>query len=415
MGSHSVQVQYGLTDSTAASLSTEENDEPTKALLGFGNILSHNTRPSNKQEKKINTSFAFILPILNLDHQIMSSLGNPAPLGLLAFGMTTMLLMYVETGWVENDFTTMVYGYAVFYGGVCQFLVGIFEIIKGSSFSFAVFGSYGAFWLGWAIVTVEKYRNTAFGDATYPGGKAAFFAQWGILSCCFFVITLRKNICLIVVFGLLSITFFLLAAGAKSGNERVTHAAGYFGFFTAVGAFYTGVAELVNEEWGRHVLPGICPLRTPERLAITKATILKLTTYDKKTNSLFLQFSGLQINRPEDVEAIREGVMSAILDSEAPDSKVHVIADYKDVTIAKELEDAYWAMAKDLERKHYLSVRRFYVSSFGTRSGGPPRRETAIYVAPKQLASASEGKNEEAGTLHGSNYVTRFSDLEAQA
>lgn len=345
----------------------------------------------------------------------MSSLGNPAPLGLLAFGMTTMLLMYVETGWVEADFQVLVYGYAVFFGGVCQFLVGIFELVKGSSFSFAVFCSYGAFWLGWAIVLVERYRNTSsFGDTTYPGGSTAFFIQWGILSCCFFLITLRKNICLIVVFGLLCTTFFLLAAAAASENEAVKHTAGYFGFFTGVGAFYTGVAELVNEEWGRHVLPGLRPLRTPERLAITKASILKLTSYDNKTNSLFLQFGGLQINRLEDVEAIKEGVLSAILDAEAPDDKVHVIADYKDVTIAKELEDAYWTMANDLERKHYLSVRRFYVSSFGTKSGGPPRRETAILVAPTKVASVSEEK-EQAGTLYGSAKLTRFSDLEAQA
>lgn len=343
------------------------------------------------------------------------ALGNPAPLGLLAFGMTTMLLMYVETGWVEEDFEVLVYGYAVFFGGVCQFLVGIFELIKGSSFSFAVFCSYGAFWLGWAIVLVERSRNTSsFGDATYPNGHTAFFIQWGVLSSCFFLITLRKNICLIVVFALLSITFFLLAAGVASGNEAVTHAAGYFGFFTAVGAFYTGAAELINEEWGRHVLPGLRPLRTPERLAITKASIMKLTSYDKKSNSLFLQFCGLQINRLEDVEAIEEGVVSAILDAEAPDDKVHVIADYKDVTIAKELEDTYWMMANDVERKHYLSVRRFYVSSFGTRSGGPPRRETAILLPPKKVASIPEDQ-EQPGTLYGLTKVTRFSDLEVQA
>lgn len=341
------------------------------------------------------------------------ALGNPAPLGLLAFGMTTMMLMYVEAGWVEEDFEVLIFGYAVFFGGVCQFLVGIFELIKGSSFSFAVFCSYGAFWLGWAIVFVERHRNTSsFGDATYQSGGTAFFIQWGILTCCFFLITLRKNICLIVVFGLLCITFFLLAAATASGNEAVKHAAGYFGFFTAVGAFYTGAAELINEEWGRHFLPGLRPLRTPERLAITKASILKLTSYDKKTNSLFLQFCGLQINRLEDVEAIKEGVESAILDAEAPDDKVHIVADYKDVTIAKELENAYWNMAHDLERKHYLSVRRFYISSFGTRSGGPPHRETAILLPVKKVASIPE---EQAGTLYGLTKVTRFSDLEAQA
>jgi succinate-acetate transporter protein len=341
------------------------------------------------------------------------ALGNPAPLGLLAFGMTTMFLMYVETGWVEKDFEVLIYGYAVFFGGVCQFLVGIFELFKGSSFSFAAFCSYGAFWLGWAIVFVEKHRTTStFDDATYQGGGTAFFIQWGILTSCFFVITLRKNICLICVFGLLSATFFLLGAATISGNQGVKEAAGYVGFFTGIAAFYTGIAELINEEWGRHVLPGLSPLHTPERKAISKESILKLISYDKRSNSMFLQFQGLQINRPEDVEAIKQGVESAILYADAPDNKVHIIADYKDVTIAKELEDAYWMMAHNLERMYYLSVRRFYVSSFGTRSHAARRRETAILLDSKQGASFAE---QNAGTMYGSAKVTSFSELEEQA
>ena len=75
------------------------------------------------------------------------AIGNPAPLGLLAFGMTTMLLMYVDMGWVEDEFQEMVIGYAFFYGGLCQLLVGIFELFRGSTFPFAVSGRTELF--GW--------------------------------------------------------------------------------------------------------------------------------------------------------------------------------------------------------------------------------------------------------------------------
>lgn len=369
------------------------------------NVLFH----VNNSNTTTSLAFCRFIFILIQHHQDMA-LGNPAPLGLLAFGMTTMLLMYVEMGWVDKDFEVLIYGYAVFFGGVCQFLVGIFELFKGSSFSFAAFCSYGAFWLGWAIVFVERHRTTStFDETSYQGGTTLFLFQWSILTCCFFVITLRKNICLICVFGLLAVTFFMLAVATMSGNEGVKKAGGYFGFFTAVAAFYTGVAELINEEWGRHVLPGLSPLHTPERKAISKESILKLISYDKRTNSMFLQFQGLQINRPEDVEAIKEGVESAILYADAPDNKVHVVADYKDVTIAKELEDDYWTMAHNLERMYYLSVRRFYVSSFGTRSHASRRRQTAILLNSQQSASFAE---QQAGTLYGSAKVTSFSELE---
>jgi hypothetical protein len=171
-----------------------------------------------------------------------------------------------------------------------------------------------------------------------------------------------------------------LAAAEATSNLATKRAAGYVGFLTAAGALYTGVAELINEEWGRHVLPGLRPLLTPERLQITKESIMKRTSYDKKTNSLFLQFNGLQVYRPEDITAIRAAVKESIMDytSDQKDHKVHVIVDYRDVTIAKELEEKYWAMTRYLERRYYLSVRRFCISSFGTKSQPPILCDAAI-------------------------------------
>jgi succinate-acetate transporter protein len=296
-------------------------------------------------------------------------LGNPAPLGLLAFGMTTAMLMYVEMGWVEAEFEQLIFGYAIFLGGVCQILVAIFEILKGSSFSFAVFGCYGAFWLGWGIVYVESHRSTSNFDAsTYQNGKTAWLVQWGVLSACFWIITLRKNICLITVFSLLTTTFFLLAAASGSGNGHVKKAAGYIGFLTAIAAWYTGVAELINEEYGQHLLPGLTPIRKPERFNITKESIATRISYDERTNTLFLTFRGMQIKTDSDIRAISEGVEEAIKEAKAPDDKVHVVVDYKDVLLADDKVDAYWTMVDKLERQYYLSASRFHVSSFGTSS-----------------------------------------------
>jgi len=299
------------------------------------------------------------------------SLGNPAPLGLLAFGMTTAMLMFVETGWPEPAFAEMVSGYAVFMGGLLQIIVAIFELQKGSSFSFAVFGSYGAFWLGWALVFIQGKSDTSgyVGSGDYDTGHTLWFIQWGVLTLCFWVITWRKNICLIVIFALLAVTFFLLAAATATEIEEIKKAAGYFGFFTAAGAWYTGVAELVNEEYGSHVLPGLRPMISPERLEITKDNITsKRTSYDSKSNTLFLQFRGLQVKTLSEIEAIREGVEETILQSNAPDKKVHVVVDYEDVLIHDDVSTEYWNMVADLQQKYYLSARRFHVTSFGTPS-----------------------------------------------
>jgi len=146
--------------------------------------------------------------------------------------------MYVDMGWVETEFEEMVAGYALFYGGLGQLLVAIFELLKGSTFPFAVFGSYGAFWLGWGLVFLQNKSAESEFTADYSDGKTLWFVQWGVLTFCFWLIALRKNRCLIAVLGLLWLTFFMLAAANGSGEHGVKKAAGYCGFATAIAAWY---------------------------------------------------------------------------------------------------------------------------------------------------------------------------------
>ena len=261
----------------------------------------------------------------------------------------------------------MVVGYAMFYGGLGQLLVGIFELQKGSSFSFAVFGSYGAFWLGWALVFIENERTTSNFEGDYNDGKSAWLTQWGVLTFCFWLIATRKNICLIMVLGLLSLTFFVLAVAEGLDDGDVKKAGGYIGFLTGIAAWYTAIAELANEEFGYHVLPGLKPILNPERFQITQESIVKRIQYDSRTNTAFLQFRGIQIKSETDILSVKRGVEEAFTKALGQeDGKVHVVADYEGALIAEDIFDEYWTMVKDLELNWYLSAKRFHVSSFGT-------------------------------------------------
>jgi succinate-acetate transporter protein len=315
-------------------------------------------------------------------------IGNPAPLGLLAFGMTTMLLMYVDMGLVETEFEEMVIGYAFFYGGVCQLLVGIFELFKGATLPFAVFGSYGAFWLGWAFV---KLNNEAIGinfTGDYTGGKVAYYVQWGVLTFCFWIVSFRKNMCLVVVLGLLWVTFFMLAASVGTGSNTVKVVAGSFGFCTAVAAWYTAMAEIINEEWGRHVLPGLKPLHSPERDVITKDLIVGRANYDAMNKTLFLQFRGLHINTLDDVHAIKDGIEYAI--KHTRESRVHVVVNYDEFVLSDIIAKDYWSMTNDLQQEYYLSVKRFHVSSFGTK--GQVLQQGAIQTQTERVEEQEQAK-----------------------
>ncbi|GBF89196.1 hypothetical protein Rsub_01913 [Raphidocelis subcapitata] len=189
------------------------------------------------------------------------AIGNPAPLGLLAFGMTTFFLMSVDALWSGKVFVGAVMGYAYAYGGFAQMVAGVLELLKGNTFAGTAFFSYGSFWIAWAFINTMTRLHGPVGftpDNGFKVGQCIMLATWGCFTFGFFVPTLRKNACLMVVFGSLSVTFWLLAAGVW--NTVVNHAAGYVGAFCGLSAIYTAFAEIYDESLGIR-FPGLAPVR----------------------------------------------------------------------------------------------------------------------------------------------------------
>eukprot|EP00195_Chlamydomonas_chlamydogama_P016362 CAMPEP_0202900946 /NCGR_PEP_ID=MMETSP1392-20130828/12284_1 /ASSEMBLY_ACC=CAM_ASM_000868 /TAXON_ID=225041 /ORGANISM="Chlamydomonas chlamydogama, Strain SAG 11-48b" /LENGTH=237 /DNA_ID=CAMNT_0049587409 /DNA_START=35 /DNA_END=748 /DNA_ORIENTATION=+ len=182
--------------------------------------------------------------------------GNPGPFGLLCFGMTTDMLMFITTGWAEKTFLPTVFCYAAFYGGFGQLIAGVLELIKGNTFAGTAFSSYGCFWMGWFLLEWLSYEEPTLYLAAQTG-KTLWCGLWAFLTAFFFVVTLRKNGSLMTVFSTLVITFSLLAAGVH--NKNCETAAGYFGFFCGSSAIYAAFAMLYQDELGI-VLPGVRPV-----------------------------------------------------------------------------------------------------------------------------------------------------------
>jgi succinate-acetate transporter protein len=144
----------------------------------------------------------------------------------------------------------------------------VLQLIKGNTFAGTAFFSYGAFWMAFftnnvltrsAAAAVAPGGSPAFlGAAHFHVGSTLIYALWGLFTFCFFVPTLRKNGCLMTVFGSLTITFFLLAGGVW--NKQVQHAAGYVGLFCGASAIYTAFAEIWHESVGI-MAPGLRPVR----------------------------------------------------------------------------------------------------------------------------------------------------------
>jgi len=177
---------------------------------------------------------------------------NPAPLGLMAFGMTTVLLNFHNAGFYGLG--SMILAMGFFYGGSAQVIAGIMEWKKGNTFGTLAFISYGFFWLSLVgLVVMPKMGLTAG-----IGGKMAmttYLAIWGIFTFGLYIGTLRLNRALQVVFLTLTILFFLLAYSEYANSASIRVIAGYVGIVCGLSAMYTSIAQVLNEIYGKTVLP----------------------------------------------------------------------------------------------------------------------------------------------------------------
>jgi uncharacterized protein len=178
---------------------------------------------------------------------------NPAPLGLMGFGMTTVLLNLHNAGFFKLN--AMILAMGVFYGGIGQVIAGIMEWKKNNTFGAVAFTSYGLFWLTFVgLVTMPK-MGMGLAEGPDKAALIAYLVMWGIFTFGMFIGTLKLNRALQVIFGSLVILFFLLAIGDATDNESIKIFTGYEGIFCGLSAMYAAFAQILNEVYGKTILP----------------------------------------------------------------------------------------------------------------------------------------------------------------
>jgi succinate-acetate transporter protein len=181
-------------------------------------------------------------------------LANPAPLGLMGFGMTTVLLNLHNAGFYPLGSMILAVGLA--YGGLAQVIAGIMEYKRGNTFGTLAFSSYGLFW--WSLVILLLLpRSLLYYQIEMPtnDAMAAYFFMWGLFTFIMFFGTLKANRAVQFVFMSLAILFFLLTAKELTGNADLGIITGYEGIICGLSAVYTALAEVLNETHGKTVLP----------------------------------------------------------------------------------------------------------------------------------------------------------------
>ncbi len=183
--------------------------------------------------------------------EMKQKVSNPGPLGLLGFGMTTVLLNLHNAGLLPLSIVIVAMGIAM--GGLAQIIAGIFEMKHGNTFAGTAFTAYGLFWWSLVLIWVNPFTEAGIeGDVTT---LAWYLLLWGIFTFFMFIGTLKHNRATQVVFGSLTVLFLLLAMGDFTGNHTITMIAGFEGIFCGASAIYSAVGQIVNAEYGKTIIP----------------------------------------------------------------------------------------------------------------------------------------------------------------
>lgn len=178
-----------------------------------------------------------------------NTFANPAPLGLFGFGVTTILLSLHNAGITE--LSMVIIAVAVCLGGIAQTIAGIFEMKFNNTFGATAFISFGFFWISLAMIWLLPTIGNV--QAVDPISMAFYLLIFGCFTSFMFISSLKHIKILQVLFGVVSILFFLLAAGDFTGVAIITTIAGYLGIFLGAVAVYACIGQIINNDWEKDI------------------------------------------------------------------------------------------------------------------------------------------------------------------
>lgn len=183
-------------------------------------------------------------------------LGNPGPWAVLAFSTTSFMLGAVNAGLLSGAGIPVVLDVALIFGGIMQIIVAVLEYINGNTFTNAVFGVFGSFWLCFAAFELWFAPMIAKADPAAIGPSVVLFlGVFAVLTFIFFIASLKTDTVLIIVFALVFIVLVLLACGTATGNASLNILAGWLTIIFAILGWYHGAAGIIASTWGKDVLP----------------------------------------------------------------------------------------------------------------------------------------------------------------
>ncbi|KAH9215256.1 GPR1/FUN34/yaaH family-domain-containing protein [Leptodontidium sp. 2 PMI_412] len=207
----------------------------------------------------------YLNPETRVKGQLRNTFANPTPLALMGFLVASAPLGCALMGWRgSGGGGAATIGVFYFFGGMLQIIGSVMEWIIGNTFSFVVFGSYGAFWLALGATLQPSYNaegaytsgltgaEAAAGQAEFLSSFAFYLVVVGIITFMYFLCAFRTNVVFLIIFFLLDIALFLLAGaywelaeGNTARGAKLEEAAGAFVFAFCIFGFYLLFVQLI--------------------------------------------------------------------------------------------------------------------------------------------------------------------------
>jgi len=200
---------------------------------------------------------------------VAPAIADPAPLGLAAFALTTFLLSAINAGWAKTSTGFDWWGYAIAYGGLIQLLAGMWEFRNRNVFGATAFSTYGGFWIGVGL-WLHFIAPTAKNPVALNRDLGWILLAFAIFNLYMLIISTQVNAAVFMVFLTLQLTEIFLAIGnfttkvpalpPDPTSSTWIVVGGYIGVITALVAWYTSAAGVMNGHKGKAIFPVGKPL-----------------------------------------------------------------------------------------------------------------------------------------------------------
>ncbi|KAI8656989.1 hypothetical protein NCS56_01304500 [Fusarium sp. Ph1] len=176
---------------------------------------------------------------------------NPSPLGLLSFATGIFLISSFGVHARGIQTPNVMISVLIFFGGICQYLVGIMEFVAGNTFGTAVFMSYGAFNISYSMIylpgsgIIAAYMDSEGNlSPDFQQSIALYLWAWFILSVIYTIAAIRSSWVLFLDLVALDVCLILLATGNMVQSTAVLNAGYAFGYLVAILSYWAGCAGL---------------------------------------------------------------------------------------------------------------------------------------------------------------------------